>query len=326
MCQLIERARTLSGYFHRREITFRFVSVFQALAKAGPCRCAAPAIRRSSRCTDSGAISRLCTQTKAASGSASALRIFAAHAHRQLFTRLELDDVQAIVDQGVVAGEFEVGGDDFGLELFARAQAVAGILLEQFGMLGEEGLQGRTPHRVGVVVMAVVAVLETGQARTELLRLEVADPGFDDAALALDPACQAGECAVSGLLPPVAALHDPAFTKEILRRNLAQQEHVVVEIDEVLGQVFDAPEHRDDRAAVERRQGLLVATEDLGVVDDAESFGVRGAGKPLEDARLLAIGDDVDAPEPGRETQDRAYAPIDFASVVEAGAFGAGRA
>jgi hypothetical protein len=159
-----------------------------------------------------------------------------------------------------------------------------------------------------------------------LLGIEVADPVLAPPAQALERAEHAAGPGLSGLHAPQAALHDLAVAEEIFRRDVAQQEHVVVEVDELVGEVVDAPEHGDDRAAVEGRQVPFEAAEDLAVVDHVEALGFRRAAQALEDGRGLRVGDDMDPAEPRREAQDGADAVVDLAGVVEPRAMRAGRA
>jgi len=120
------------------------------------------------------------------------------------------------------------------------------------------------------------------------------------------------------LRAPLAAQDDPAVAEEIRLGNRLQQGHVVIEVDELLGESRDPPQHADDRAAVEGRQVLLETREDRAMVDDRYARFPRRAGEARDERRDLSIGDDVDAPEPRREAQDRGDAVVDLARVVEA--------
>ncbi len=61
----------------------------------------------------------------------------------------------------------------------------------------------------------------------------------------------------------------PVRREERLGPQRPSDEHVVVEVDELLGESVDVVQRRLDRMRVERRQ--RVGREDVGVVDDADA-------------------------------------------------------
>jgi hypothetical protein len=60
----------------------------------------------------------------------------------------------------------------------------------------------------------------------------------------------------------------------------ADQHRVVVEVQEAIGQALDAPQHGFDGQRVEGGQQLLIAAENLAVIDNAN---IRPFGPPAID-------------------------------------------
>lgn len=195
---------------------------------------------------------------------------------------------------------------------------MAAVAREKIGVFGKERMQSGTAHRIRIVVKPVIAIPKARDTRAELLRFEVADFLVVCAAKALQRVEQATRPGSSGLHAPESTLDDFAIAEKIIRLHIAQEKHVVIEIDEVLGEAFDAPEHRDNRAAVEGWQVLFVAGENFAMVDDVEAVGERAFTKFFEDGWHLPINNDMDFAEPRRETQDRANTPVNFTGIIEA--------
>ena len=104
----------------------------------------------------------------------------------------------------------------------------------------EEFTQRGAAHWIWIVVHAVVASVEAGDPCAQLLGIEIADPLGIGTAQALEPGAQVPEQLMPGLPAPLAALHRLAVAGEVFGRHAAQEEHVVIEIDEVFGQTRDA--------------------------------------------------------------------------------------
>jgi hypothetical protein len=94
-------------------------------------------------------------------------------------------------------------------------------------------------------------------------------------------------------------LGDAVGVEEAGRHDRATEEHVVVEVDEVLGQAGNVVQLRLDRVRVERRQRAAV-TEEIAVRDDRQARVVQP-----QPWRHLVGGDEVDVADPRREVGQR---------------------
>lgn len=81
--------------------------------------------------------------------------------------------------------------------------------------------------------------------------------------------------------------------EEVVQRNLAAEEHVVIEVQKMRGQAGDAVQKRLNDTGIERRQ-MAVIGENRFVIDDLD---LRMGG--VQPVRHLVVGDDKDAAYPG---------------------------
>ncbi|GIM91874.1 hypothetical protein Ato02nite_036670 [Paractinoplanes toevensis] len=114
-------------------------------------------------------------------------------------------------------------------------------------------------------------------------------------------------------------LGDPVGVEEGGRRHRPAEEHVVVEIDEVLGQSGDQVQPGLDRVRVEGGQRAGAA----------EQFAMADHGEPrvrvVQPRRELVVGDHVDPPDPGGERDDRAQRVLELVAAGEPGLVGGDR-
>src|SRR3546814_16625601 len=94
------------------------------------------------------------------------------------------------------------------------------------------------------------------------------------------------------------SIGEAVLGEEVRYLHRAQEHHVVIEIDIMLGKVGDAMETTLDDVAVESRQ--VLARDDLIMPDDLDS-----RVRQVEPRRDLTIGEDENLPQPGRVSFNR---------------------